>query len=133
MSDLSSYLGNKIVRWLGGNAMPTAPATLYCALFDGNPKSGGTEVTTVVRAAGRLAIPWTVPAAGTGMVLVNSGDVDFGGSDGDTDITHVAVYDDPAAGNLLASKALSSPKVVLTGAPVSIAAGDLSITAGSAT
>jgi hypothetical protein len=60
-SDLSTYFGNKIVRWLGGNAMPTAPANLYLALYNGDPKSGGTEVTTTIRVAGRITATFSVP------------------------------------------------------------------------
>ena len=30
-SDLSKYLGNKVARWLAGQAMPTAPTALYVA------------------------------------------------------------------------------------------------------
>ena len=51
-SDLSPYFGNKILRWINNNAMPTAPTALYIALFNGNPKTSGTEIGGSVKAAG---------------------------------------------------------------------------------
>lgn len=130
MSDLSTYFGNKIVRWLAGEAMPSAPADLYLALYDGDPKGAGVEVTTDVLAAGRLPIVWDVPASGTVNVLASDADVDYGLSDGAADITHVAVFDAQAAGNRLASKALASPVSVIVGTAVNFLAGDLVFTIG---
>lgn len=130
-SDLSLYLGNKIARWLGGEVMPTAPTDIWIALFDGDPKAAGTEVTTDVRAAGRVAATWDVPISGTGNVLTTDDVVDFGDSDGGADITHVAAYDASTSGNLLASKALSSPVTVILATPVSFDTGDITFTIGS--
>jgi hypothetical protein len=134
-SDLSAYLGNKIVRWLGGNAMPSAPGTIYLALFNGDPRSGGSEVTTTVDATGRKAIALTVPASGstpgTSNVLTSSADTDFGLSDASASITHVAVFDASSSGNRLASKALAVPIAATLGTPVKFLAGDITFTVGA--
>jgi hypothetical protein len=130
-TDLSLYLGNKIARWLGGNAMPTAPVSIYTALFNGDPKGAGTEVTTTIDAGGRIAPAWTVPAVGTSNVLVSSADVNYGLSDGIATITHVGIFDAAAAGNLLSSKALAAPVSAVVGTPIKMLAGDLSFTIGS--
>jgi hypothetical protein len=133
-SDLSAYLGNKIVRWFAGNAMPGAPATLYVALFNGNPKTSGTEVTATIDATGRKAVTWSVPASGALHLLESSADVDFGLADADATVSHVAIYDASSSGNLLASKpAPGGPFSVLTGAAVKLLAGDLSFDIGSDT
>jgi hypothetical protein len=133
-SDLSTYLGNKIVRWLGGNAMPSAPATLYLALFNGNPKVSGVEVTTTIRAAGRLAVAWTVPAVGTDNEITTSLDADFGDADNDATLSYAALYDASTSGNLLASKLLpGGPFSVLAGSSVKFNAGNLTFTVGSGT
>lgn len=132
-SDLSKYLGNKIVRWLAGQAMPTAPTSLYAALFDGDPVSTGTEVTTTIRTAGRVAVTWTTPASNdTDNVLVNSAAVDFGAANADADVSHVALFDASTGGKRIGSKALpgGSTHVVAT-QPVSFGAGDLSVTVGT--
>lgn len=133
MSDLTLYFGNKIVRWLGGEVMPSAPSDIYIALFNGNPKSGGTEVTTTIRPAGRVAVVWDVPVSGTENVLASSADVDFGLADGGTSITHAAAFDAASSGNMLASKAFSTPQTIVPGAAVLFEAGDVSFIIGSAT
>jgi hypothetical protein len=133
-SDLTTYLGNKLIRWMGGNAMPSAPASLWVALYDGNPKSGGTDVTADVNAGGRVQVSFTVPASGSTNTMASSGDVDFGLSDNDVTISHFAVFDASSAGNMLAADALAGGTVdILTGAPVSFTAGNINVTVGSAT
>lgn len=131
-SDLSNYLGNKLLRWLAGNAMPSAPATVYLALFNGDPQASGTEITTSVRAAGRLAITWSALASGTTNTFENNGAIDFGASaSGGLTFTHIAIFDASSSGNRLWSKIITgSPKTIALGANVSVASGDLDLTAG---
>jgi hypothetical protein len=133
-SDMSVYLGNALCRWLAGNAMPSAPATCYVALFDGNPKTTGTEVTTTIRAAGRVAIAFDAIAAGTDNDLTNASEADFGSSAGSVPVlNYVAVYDAATSGNLLFSKVLpGGPFAVATGSPVKFTVGNLTFTIGSA-
>lgn len=133
MSDLSLYFGNKIVRWIGGEAMPTAPGDIFIALFNGNPKSGGTEVTTSIRPTGRVAAVWDVPASGTGNVLATNTDTDFGLADSGATVSYVGAFDAASSGNLLASKALGTPQTIVPGAAVKFKAGDIFFTIGSAT
>lgn len=132
-SDLTKYLGNKIARWIAGNAMPTEPADVYVALFDGDPRGAGTEVTTDVSAAGRIAISWAALASNdTDNVLTSDVDADFGDSDADVDVSHFAVFDASTSGNMLAAKARVGGSVaIVTGQPVKFAAGDLSFTIGT--
>lgn len=131
-SDLSTYLGNKIVRWLGGSAMPTAPTDIYIALFNGDPKAtGGVEVTDTIRVAGRVAGSFTVPTSGEINLLETDTDTDFGDAAGAADVSHVAVFDAATSGNLLASKALAAPVSISAGQPVKFLAGDLDFTIGS--
>lgn len=132
-SDLSKYLGNKLARWLGGQEMPAPPTDIFIALFNGDPKASGIEVTTTVNSAGRLPVTWTVPASNaTDNVLVSSSDVDFGDSEGDTDISHIAAFDAASGGNRLASKAVPGGTLdIPTGTGVKFLAGDLSFTLGS--
>jgi hypothetical protein len=131
-SDLTTYLGNKIVRWLAGTDMPTAPAGIFVAIYDGDPKGAGTEITTSIRGAGRLAMPVTAPASGTVNTLSSNADVDYGTSGADVSASHVAIFDDASAGNMLSSKALSGgPFSILTGEPVKFLAGELEFIIGS--
>jgi len=129
-SDLSTWFGNKIVRWMGGQAMPAVPTSLLVGLFNGDPKSGGSEVTTSIRAAGRVTLGLTVPAAGTVNTLSLSGDADFGSSAGNATVTHVAVYDN--AGDFLCSKVLpGQPFSITAGSAVKFAQANLTFVIGS--
>lgn len=132
-SDLSKYLGNKIARWIAGNAMPSAPASVYVAVFDGDPKASGTEVTTDINSAGRIAIDWAALASNdTDNVLTSDADADFGAAEGPCDASHVAVFDASTSGNLIASKAIpGGPISIVLSQTVKFEAGDLSFTIGS--
>jgi hypothetical protein len=130
-SDLSKYIGNALLLWTTGTAFPSAPVDTYCALFNGDPKASGTEVTTTISAGGREAITWDAVATdGADNVMTTSADVDFGLAAAGATITHVAVMDASTSGNVLMSKALNSPLVIETGDPVKVNAGDLSVTIG---
>lgn len=133
MSDMSAYLGNKNLRWLAGNAFPTAPSSVYMSLYNGDPKSSGTEITTSVRAGGRLAITWSAISAGSDNTNDNSADVDFGASaNGSLSVSHVGLHDASTSGNLLWSKAVTGgPYSIDLGTLVKVAAGDLALTCGS--
>jgi hypothetical protein len=134
-SDMSVYLGNKVCRWLAGNAMPAAPAACYAALFNGNPKTSGAEVTDTIRAAGRVAITFDAIADdGVDNEITNSADVDFGEAAGDVaNLDYVGIFDAASSGNLLFSKALpGGPFAVATGTPIKFLTGDLTFTIGAA-
>ena len=132
-SALSTYLGNSLLRWIGGNAMPTAPAACYLALFDGDPKASGTEVTTTIDAAGRQAITWSVPSAGVTNTMSNSAVVDFGNAAGAVaNLSHMAIMDASTGGNILASAALNGgPYSVASGTPVNFPSSNISLQVGS--
>lgn len=132
MSDIQAYLGNKIARWLGGQAFPAAPAAVYVALFNGDPASGGTEVTTTIRAAGRVAASFgaNVPAAGLVNNMANDADSDFGTAAGAATVNFLALYDAASAGNLLMSHAVSSQAIAI-GTSVKVNAGSMTITIGN--
>lgn len=131
-SDLSKYLGNKIARWLGGATMPSAPANIYVAIFDGDPRSGGTEVTTDIISSGRVAPTWTVPASNdTDNELVNDSDCDFGLSEGAVDASHVAIFDASTSGNMLGADELpGGPFSIIIGQAIKFEAGNLSFVIG---
>jgi hypothetical protein len=134
-SDMSVYVGNKVCRWLAGNAMPAAPAACYVALFNGSPKASGVDVTTTIRAAGRVAITFDAIANdGVDNEITNSTDVDFGQAAGDVaNLDYVGIFDAASGGNLLFSKALpGGPFAVAAGTPIKFLTGDLTFTIGAA-
>lgn len=132
MSDLSKYFGNQILRWMAGDAMPSAPATLWFALFDGDPKGAGTEISEDVVYTGRHVLTLeAIPNDGEDNNTANSNELDFGNSENEVDLSHVAVFDDPSGGNLLFSKALAGgPFSITVGMPVKFAVGAVTFTLG---
>lgn len=120
MSDITTYFGNKILRWVAGNAMPTAPTNVYLALFDGDPKGAGTEIGGDVRAATpREVIDLEAISSGTDAQLANDAAVDFGNSEDAVSLSHVAVFDASSSGNMLFAKALpGGPYAITIGMPV---------------
>lgn len=131
MSDMSTYLGNKILDWMDGTTFPSAPADVYLALFDGDPKAAGTEITIDIDAGGRKAISFDALASGTDNSMSNDVAVDFGLSDGAESLSYVAVYDASTSGNLLFTKQLSGgPFAITIGMPVKFEIGSLVFTIG---
>lgn len=123
MVGVSPYFGNAILNWMRGQAMPAAPAAMYVALYNGDPDSGGTEVTTQVLASGR---PTGSFSASTAKSIANTSVIDFGNSAGAVTITHMAVLDAKTSGNILQSKQLSAQRQVAQGDPVKYQIGALS-------
>lgn len=133
MEQITRYLGNKILRWLLGESMISSPSGLYLALFDGDPDSGGTEVTTTVRSAGRVLINFeATPSSGTDNEVASDADTDFGASEGAADVDWVAIYDAASTGNRLFKKQLSGTENIILGSNVAVPAGDLTIRIGIA-
>lgn len=134
MADFTDGTRNEIVDWVIGKADPAPVAGIrYVALFNGDPQGAGTEVTTTIRTAGRVAITTAMEVAGTTTPgqSSNTAEIDFGaaaaGSTG-TQITHIAIYDAQTAGTLLASDALTGgTQTVTEGNPVKIPVGSLTV------
>lgn len=127
MSGLSDYLENKFALWLKGTQMPTPPAGLYVALFNGDPTdagTGGADVTTTIRTAGRVAVTFDISVG----VLTSNAAVDFGTAAAAATISHFGIYDAASGGNLLALQALTGgSKTVGAGTNVLFASGALTI------
>ena len=123
----SDYLEARISDWLKGTAMPAAPSALYIGLFNGDPTdtgTGGTEVTTLIRLAGRMSASFTR----VGGVLTSSAPVDFGAAAGAATISHFGIFDAVLAGNLLMYGPLTGgAQSIEVGINVSFAAGDLTL------
>jgi hypothetical protein len=134
MPDFPAAIRNELVDWVIGKADPSpASGARYLALFDGDPQGSGSEVTSTVRAAGRLSFTDAMEVAGatSGGLSANTTEIDFGeaavGSTG-TQVTHIAIYSAATAGTLIASDALTGGIQTITeGNPVKIPVGDLSV------
>lgn len=129
----STYLQAARQNWYKGTAYPTAPTNVYVALFTAMPTqagTGGTEVsgTGYARQAIAAAAGWST-ISGTGpWSIANAGTVNFGnaGSAWGT-VLGFGIYDASTAGNLLYVATFGSSVVISNGAPVSFAAGAITI------
>jgi hypothetical protein len=124
-SEISDYLALQICEWIAGITMPAAPTTVYVALHTGDcgvNGTGGTDVTTTVRVAGRVAVTWDTASA---RHVLNSADVDFGLAAGPCVIDSASLWDASSAGNCMGASLLPSSQAVTAGLPVKIPTGSL--------
>jgi hypothetical protein len=126
-SELSDYAANAFLNWVKSTAFPADPAAVYVALFNGNPTStglGGTEVTTTLRPAGRVAVTF---GSIVSREIVNSADVAFGNAAAGASITHFAIFDAASSGNMIAFSPLDASRTISTGDPVTFLTGTLKL------
>ena len=133
MAGKSNYLEDKLLNWLKGTAMGSAPSGLYVRLFTADPTDAGaltSEVTTTIRPSGGVAATFgSITTSSSGNSMSNSALVDFGNAAGapGSPVTHFGIFDAATAGNMLYSAALTTPRTVTLGSAVSFAVGALSI------
>ena len=132
MTVFSTYFRDGILSYLKGTALPTAPANLYVALYSVAPSragTGGTENTTSIRSAGRVAIAssgWdAVEASGNSRQIKNTSAFSFGNADNTASVVFIGLWDAATAGNFYGG--VASPFTSTAGAPVTIPAGALII------
>lgn len=128
---LANYLENAVINWLRGTAMPTAPGTLYVALFTADPGETGDLTNEVATTGGTLYARTAVSLTAPPSPVSNSADVVFptAGASWGT-VTHAALVDSPTrgAGNVLASNALTASQAVAAGITPRFVAGQLTFT-----
>lgn len=122
MSDMSAYVGDKLLNWIRATAMGTAPTTIYASLYNGDPDSGGSEVTGTVNLT-RQAITWSAVSA---RAMSNSADITFGTANGSATATYVVLWDAASTGNQI-SKKLITTAAISNGEIVAIAAAALAL------
>lgn len=122
----SDYVEGKVLDHLLRVASFSQPTGLYVALFSAAPSDagGGTEVTTTIRVAGRVAATFGAASSGSS---ANSALVDFGASAGTATITHFAIFDAASAGNMLVWGSVTTSLSITPGINVSFAIGALTV------
>lgn len=130
---ISAYLGENVLDWMKGSAMPAAPAALSMALSKADPtrdNSGFNEVGTSIGYT-RQAVAFGAPSSlvGTGTSMSNSAAVTFGPATTGTwgSVTHGVIYDDVGTPNPLLYGPLSSPKNVVIGEGIGWAPGAIAL------
>lgn len=118
----SSYAVNAALNVFLRATAYTTPTNVYVALFNGNPTSGGTEVSGGSYA--RQVATFSAPSSGT---VSNSGALTFSNMPATT-VSYVAIYDASTSGNLLYYAAATASKTTNAGDTVSIAVGGITVT-----
>lgn len=132
MADIVTAYRQAIVNYLRGNGAPTAIADVFLDIYNGDPQGAGSSVlATVTGSATRSSVKAALGAASSASpsVSTNAGAVTISASaSAGATITHIAIFDAATAGNLIASRALTSgPQTVVTTNPVSVPISGLSI------
>ncbi len=141
MGCLSDYLENKLIDHMRNVATFNPPATWYFALFTAAPNDagGGTEVAggsyarvamtaSGANLAGTQGAGTTTASTGTSGTTSNNNAIAFPAPTADWGtVTHMAVFDASAGGNLLLVWPLSPSQVINNGmTEPTFAAGDFS-------
>jgi hypothetical protein len=135
----STYCAKALLNSLFGKtsdfgALASAP-TIYVALSSTAPAEDGTGVTepstgSYARVA-TAAADWATATTADPSVVANANAVTFPTATADwlagANLTHFALYDASAAGNMIGAGALTVAKPVLNGDPAEFAAGALTV------
>ena len=125
MAGFSDYLETKVLEHVFGGTSYTSPSTLYVALFTVVPSDGSTVVEVSGGSYARQTGAFTVSggtASNTSAIEYAVATANYG------TVVGVGIYDASTSGNLLASGALNSTKVVSTGDIFRFNASDLNVT-----
>lgn len=124
MSDTSAYVGDKLLNWIKGTTMGTAPTTIYASLWNGDPDAAGTQVTGTVGLTIQ-SITWGSVAT---RAMSNSADITFGTASGSATVTYVVLGDNTvyASGNQICKKSITSTSIT-NGLVVKILTGNLTL------
>jgi hypothetical protein len=127
--DLSGYSKDYLVNWMTGKASFPSAGTRYYSLWNGDPQGAGSEVTSTIRAAGRIAFTSLMAAASSGAAS-DSTLIDFGNAAGGATISYSACHDASTSGNCLISHAITGGAQSITaGNPVRVPVGSQTVTA----
>jgi len=137
MSAFSDYLEEGILEHtLRGNSLPT-PSGIYIALFTSDPTDGntGTEVSDSsylrqdAAKGGVISAGWSTPtASGDGSMSNNAKLIQFPPiADGTVTISHYAIYDAQAGGNMLYHAPFTVAKTLEINDVLSIDVGGIEI------
>lgn len=130
ITSYSIYLTDAIIAWFKGTTMPSAPSTVYAGWFTALNASGtGTEVTTDIRVAGRVAVSFgSVTDEGAAKLLTNDAIVDFGASaESVTGVYILGLWTASTSGNLIGFLE-TTPRDVIATQPVNLPTGYIRIT-----
>jgi hypothetical protein len=127
--DLSGYSKDYLVNWMTGKASFPSTTTRYYALYNGDPQGAGSEVTSTIRPAGRVAFT-TLMSTASGGSSSDTTMIDFGNASGAATISYTGGYDASTAGNCICSHAITGgAQSITSGNPVRVPVSSQTVTA----
>lgn len=130
MAGFSTHLAQALINHVFRGQSYAAPVSKYLALFVADPTDNNVtsnEVTGTWYTRQQIT-SWTAPT-GTGVSTANSNQLVFNAVTGSAvTVTHWGIYDATSTGNLLASGAFSTAKVLNVDDVLAVNAGDLTLT-----
>jgi hypothetical protein len=121
----SQYLEEKLVDHTLAIAPFAMPATVYVAVLTASPGDAGTMTAERRGASGVRPSASFTRADSTGS---NDADVTIVDFASEANLTHFAIMDDPAAGNMLYWNALVAPKTIPATEDARFKTGSLTVT-----
>lgn len=123
----SNYLGNKVIDFIRGTAMGTAPAAIYLSLHTADPGATGASELPATGAYVRVNVTGQLAAA-SGKATTNTVEVVFPeATSAWAAATHACLWDAASAGNPLMSGALTASKTAGVGVSIRFPVGDLDL------
>jgi hypothetical protein len=127
MAGFSTYAARAVLNHIFRTASFTKPTNVYISLHGSDPTDANltaTELTIGTGAYARVAVTvadasWNAPSTSGGVEqITNASNITFPdptGADWNSGnpVTYAGIYDAPTGGNLLASGALTTPRVIL--------------------
>ena len=126
MAEMSDYLERKLLDHTLGTTAYTHPSQTYLALHTADPTDAGSGAEVSGGSYARQATAFDACHA-TGGNTANTDAESFTNMPACT-VTHIGVWDAATSGNLLFHTAVDTPKAVLAGDTISVAAGAVTIT-----
>ena len=121
----ATVTSNKMLDWLTGVASPSAAATRYLSIWNGDPQGAGSEViNTITGSATRPSVSFGAAAAGSS---ASNADVTFTtNAVGSATVNYVAIHTAATAGSVMASCAVTS-KTITAGDSLKILSGNATV------
>tara|TARA_R110000803_G_scaffold73929_1_gene137929 strand:- start:1333 stop:1704 length:372 start_codon:yes stop_codon:yes gene_type:complete len=116
------YLENKLLAHVLANTAYTAPTTLYVSLWNGDPLSGGTEVTGTGYARQSAAFSVTASAG------ANTNNVEFQADSVWGTVNYAGIHDAITGGNTLIAANLQQTRTIADSDIVRFSIGDIDVT-----
>ena len=128
MSAMTNYMEKAVTNHFFRNTATTSPVAVYLAMYESAPGEDGSGTEASYTNYTRVVSTWS--EANEAGEIYNTGSIVFpaNGDAGDVTLTHAAVFDAVAGGNMLIKGVLSVPKTIQSSDVIAVGDGQLKLT-----